>query len=49
MNPSGALVKAILLNGAQSLLGAQSGYNNGYILPVSPYDEHQGEILMFGV
>jgi len=42
MNPSGALVKAILLNGAQSLLGAQSGYNNGYVLPVSPYDEHQG-------
>lgn len=40
--PSGALVKAVLLNGAQSLFGAQRGYDFGSILAVAPYDVHQG-------
>merc|ERR1719446_1091022 len=41
-NPSGALVKAVLLNGAKAILGAQDYNGSSGFLPLSPYDNHQG-------
>merc|ERR1712226_439426 len=40
-NPSASLIKAVMLNGAQSLIG-KSGSQGGAISSVAYYDEHQG-------
>uniref|UniRef100_A0A7S2JW00 subtilisin n=1 Tax=Leptocylindrus danicus TaxID=163516 RepID=A0A7S2JW00_9STRA len=40
-NPSASLIKAVMLNGAQSLIG-KSGSQGGSISSVAYYDEHQG-------
>ena len=41
-NPSAALIKAIILNGAQNMVGAQSKWYGGGFIAVSPYDNHVG-------
>ena len=38
-DPSGMLVKAVILNGGQYMRGVDNG--NGRVLPVSPYDNNQ--------
>jgi len=40
-NPSASLIKAVLINGAQSLLGSSSSWNGGF-LPVTDYDNNIG-------
>ena len=39
-NPSGALIKAVLLNGAQFLQGVDNGGNG--VTEIKPYDNNQG-------
>ena len=39
--PSGTLVKAVLLNGAQNLFGVDN-YPGGFVTPVEEYDNNQG-------
>jgi len=41
-NPSGGLLKAVLLNGAQALLGVDNVAVRGGVTPSSPYDNNQG-------
>ena len=40
-NPSASLIKAVLINGAQSLLGSSSSWSGGF-LPVTDYDNNVG-------
>lgn len=39
-SPSGALIKAVLMNGAQFLRGVDNGING--VTTVAPYDNNQG-------
>jgi hypothetical protein len=39
-NPSGALIKAVLLNGAQFLQGVDNGADG--VTEIKPYDNNQG-------
>jgi len=41
-NPSGALIKAVLMNGAQPLLGIDNVAQGGGITRTMPYDNNQG-------
>eukprot|EP00985_Skeletonema_marinoi_P018640 scaffold10435_cov134-Skeletonema_marinoi.AAC.3 len=41
-NPSGGLLKAVLLNGAQALLGVDNVIRRGGVTPSAPYDNNQG-------
>ena len=41
-NPSGGLLKAVLLNGAQALLGVDNVIRGGGVTPSAPYDNNQG-------
>ena len=40
-NPSGALIKAVLMNGAQWLNGVDNGANGG-VTDIQSYDNNQG-------
>eukprot|EP00984_Skeletonema_dohrnii_P009897 scaffold3809_cov91-Skeletonema_dohrnii-CCMP3373.AAC.4 len=42
LNPSGGLIKAVLLNGAQALLGVDNVDAGGGVTPSAPYDNNQG-------
>lgn len=39
-DPSAALIKAVLINGAQNLLGIEG--DDGVVYPINEYDNHQG-------
>lgn len=42
LNPSGALIKAVLINGAQPITGVNNGPIGGGVTPVEEYDNHGG-------
>jgi len=42
MNPSSALIKAIILNGGRDMKGAQDWFYGSEFIQVSPYDAHVG-------
>ena len=41
MNPSGALVKAVIINGAMPMLGSQNDDSGGTVVSVTEYDANQ--------